>query len=598
MQESGAMRLKKTSPVIYYITKNGYSLAKKIKSLYVDAKITKFKTPALLKDWKKKRLLIFIMATGIVVRVIAPLLKDKKTDPAILVIDEKGDHVISLLSGHLGSANEFSKEIANFLNSQAVITTSSDLNNLPAIDLWAKGKNLFIENWDSLPKISRKLINQRHLKIYSEINIELPKEFKKVKSPKNADLIITNKNYPKGLFANGKIFLRPKNLVLGIGCNSNTSLDEIEEAVKEVLKNNLLSFESLSSVATVNKKAHEKGLIDFIKKYNLELKTYTVDEINTVEDIEKSDIVYKSIGAKAVAEPCALLASDKGMLIIKKQKRGNVTVAIAEKTLTNNNAFTTIGKIFIVGTGPGNIKHITDAAKDALRNSEYIIGYETYLNLIPDLTKNKNIISTGMTEEVQRCKKAIELAKEGKTVSIISGGDPGIYAMAGLVLELLHRSEENDDSKSINEITIEVIPGISALNACAARLGAPLMHDFASISLSDRLTSWKVIEERLIAASAADFVIVLYNPKSKGRVEHINKAVEIIKKHRKPHTPVGIVRQAMREGETIKITDLDHLLEHEIDMQTTIIIGNSQTYVWKNWIITPRGYGVKFNEKI
>lgn len=248
------------------------------------------------------------------------------------------------------------------------------------------------------------------------------------------------------------------------------------------------------------------------------------------------------------------------------------------------------GKIFIVGTGPGSLEHITPYAKKAIEESSYIVGYSTYIELLFGLIDEKRVISTGMTEEIERCKKAIELAHKGNTVSLISGGDPGIYAMAGLVFELL-KSEDSGGKSVLPQI--EVIPGISALNACASRLGAPLMHDFAAISLSDRLTPWDIIVRRLEAAASADFVIVLFNPKSRGRIEHINRAVSIIQKYRISTTPVGIVKQAMRQGEIIIVTDLQNMLNYDIDMQTTIIIGNSQTYTWLNWMVTPRGYLIR-----
>ncbi len=213
-----------------------------------------------------------------------------------------------------------------------------------------------------------------------------------------------------------------------------------------------------------------------------------------------------------------------------------------------------------------------------------------------------------MTKEIDRCRKAVELALIGKKVSVISGGDPGIYAMAGLVFETL-RSEAlklqtsglphsrvsglQGSALSPSELSVEIVPGISALNAAASRLGAPLMHDFASISLSDRLTPWELIEKRLHAAASAGFVIVLYNPKSKGRVEHFSRAVEIIGKYRKSETPVGIVKGAMRAGEQVTISDLSGVLDHDIDMQTTVIFGNSKTFVWNGRMITPRGYESK-----
>lgn len=201
-------------------------------------------------------------------------------------------------------------------------------------------------------------------------------------------------------------------------------------------------------------------------------------------------------------------------------------------------------------------------------------------------------MSSGMRQEVDRCAKAVELAHMGKTVAVICSGDPGIYAMAGLVFEILQKSGDKNNKEKLPDV--EIIPGIPALSACAARLGAPLMHDFAAVSLSDLLTPWELIEKRLEAAASADFVIVIYNPKSKGRQEHIKNARDIILKHRGPHTPVGIVKAATREQETVAITDLKHMLDNDIDMQSTVIIGNSHTFTWKDWIITPRGYSKKY----
>ena len=191
-----------------------------------------------------------------------------------------------------------------------------------------------------------------------------------------------------------------------------------------------------------------------------------------------------------------------------------------------------------------------------------------------------------MMKEVDRARQCLELAASGKKVALVSGGDPGIYAMAGLVFEL---ARERNDS-----VRIEVIPGIAALNACAARLGAPLMHDFAAISLSDLLTPWPLIEKRLEAAASADFVIVLYNPKSKKRTAHIERAREIVLAQRGPETPVGIVTAATRENEVVTLTTLEKMLEAEIGMQSCVIIGNSATFAWREFMVTPRGYAGKY----
>jgi len=215
-----------------------------------------------------------------------------------------------------------------------------------------------------------------------------------------------------------------------------------------------------------------------------------------------------------------------------------------------------------------------------------IVGYKTYIEIIKPLIEDKEVVFTGMRHEVERCMRSIQSALEGKIVSIVCSGDPGIYGMAGLVFELL-RKQYGD---TIPDIDIEVVPGVPALNACASSLGAPLMHDFVSISLSDLLTPWDVIEKRVMAAAEADFVMVIYNPKSKNRTDQIVKTKEIISRYRRPDTPVGIVRNAKRIDEEITITTLEDMPDHNIDMQSTVIIGNSQTFIWNGLIVTPRGY--------
>lgn len=595
------------SITIYYITKNSYNLAKRLAGLFPDAVTEKFSSHKIAAAWNSSKILIFIMATGIVVRTIAPLIKDKKKDPAVVVLDEKGRYAISLLSGHLGGANKVAKEIADFLDGRAVITTASDINEMISIDLWAKEKDLIIENWDTLPKISTRFLNNGKLNVYSDVDIKLPDDFQKIDNPDLADVLITNKIFNiQNPASNILLYLRPKNLVIGIGCNSGTSAEEIEGSVKRVLDEHNLSFLSVKSIATIDIKGNEQGLLQFAAKYNLPLVAFTADELNSaishkLSAISFSEAAFKATGAYAVAEPAALLASENDELLVAKQKIGNVTIAVAELVAPIfQHSITPI--LYIVGTGPGSIEHITPYAQNAIRRSDIIVGYGTYLELIKDLIKDKKVVSTGMTQEIDRCKKAVELALSGKTVSVISGGDPGIYAMAGLVFEILKDrnvlSVMRNEIKGSNasRIAVRVIPGISALNACAARLGAPLMHDFAVISLSDRLTSWELIEKRLTAAAMSDFVTVLYNPKSMGRPDHINKARAIFLRHRSAETPVGIVKSAMRENENVIITNLRDMLNYNIDMQTTVIIGNSQTIIWNNLMITPRGYEKKFNE--
>ena len=242
--------------------------------------------------------------------------------------------------------------------------------------------------------------------------------------------------------------------------------------------------------------------------------------------------------------------------------------------------------ISVIGTGPGAGEHLTGAAREAILASDVVIGYKTYLDLVTDLLEGKEVVSSSMMQEVDRCARAFELAEEGKRVALVSGGDPGIYAMAGLVYEM---AVEKDSG-----VAIEIIPGIAAINGCAARLGAPLMHDFAAVSLSDLLTDWELIEKRLHGVASTDFVTALYNPRSKRRQEHLVKAREIFLQYRPGTTVVGIVTGATRDNEVVVVTDLEHLLDEEIGMQSTVLIGNRTTFAWHGKMITPRGYKGKY----
>ncbi len=246
------------------------------------------------------------------------------------------------------------------------------------------------------------------------------------------------------------------------------------------------------------------------------------------------------------------------------------------------------GKLTIVGLGPGGVEHLTPAARVALEASGVVVGYRTYLDLIPELLVGREVVSSGMRQEVERCREALERARAGASVALVSSGDPGIYGMAGLALELLDGEE----------LDVEIVPGVSAVQAAAARLGAPLMHDFAVISLSDLLTPWELIRRRLRAAAEADFVVALYNPKSHGRTTQLAEAREILLAHRPPSTPVGIVRNACRPGETVTVTDLGTLLDHPVDMLSVVIVGNASTTVDSaGRMVTPRGYEVQGTRK-
>jgi precorrin-3B C17-methyltransferase len=251
------------------------------------------------------------------------------------------------------------------------------------------------------------------------------------------------------------------------------------------------------------------------------------------------------------------------------------------------------GKLFIVGVGPGHHDHMTFRAKKVIEESDTIVGYTTYVKLVQDLIAGKDVYEYAMTQEVERAQQCIDLAKEGKIVSLVSSGDPGIYGMAGLIYETL--AESGWDPKT--GLQVEIVPGVSALNSCSAIIGSPLMTDFAVLSMSDLLVPWEIIVKRVEAAAQGDFVIVIYNPSSKKRIHQLQETRKIILKYRKPSTPVAIIKGAYRESQTVVLTDLENLEKHsdKLGMISTVIVGNSSTYNYKDLMINPRGYKSKYN---
>ena len=244
-----------------------------------------------------------------------------------------------------------------------------------------------------------------------------------------------------------------------------------------------------------------------------------------------------------------------------------------------------MGKISVVGIGPGSLDDMTYRARRTIEEATTVVGYKRYVDLIAELVEGKTVLDTGMTQEIDRCRAALKAASEGETVVVISSGDAGIYGMAGLVLELLVKVDEAERPEFGG-----VIPGVSAMSSAAGLLGAPIMHDFVVISLSDLLTPWEIIQERAELAAQGDFVTALYNPRSNKRVGQINAVQEIFLRHRAPETPVGIVTGASRTNEAVLISTLGEFTKEDINMFSLVIIGNSKTRQVGDWMITPRGY--------
>jgi precorrin-3B C17-methyltransferase len=250
----------------------------------------------------------------------------------------------------------------------------------------------------------------------------------------------------------------------------------------------------------------------------------------------------------------------------------------------------THGTLSIVGIGPGAQQHTTPEALKAIQEADLIVGYITYIKLVRPLIEGKEVIRTGMTEEIGRARAAVERARGGAKVAIISSGDAGVYGMASLVFQVL----QEEGWKRGDSPEVRFVPGMTALNSCGSLVGAPFGHDFCAISLSDLLTPWSVIRKRLEMAAAADFVVALYNPASGRRQRQIVEAQEILRKERVGATPVALVKSAYRKLQTVELSDLDHFLEYEIGMLTTVIVGSSQTFMFEGYMVTPRGYTNKY----
>jgi cobalt-precorrin 5A hydrolase / precorrin-3B C17-methyltransferase len=555
--------------------------------------------------WHDHKAFIFCLATGAVVRLIAPLLEDKNTDPAIIVIDELGKYSISLCGGHSGGADHITRVISKLLTNTEVITGSSISSQLPAIDImgkpfgWQRGSG----DWNA---VSAVISRGEKIAIFQDCGTTLWQN----NLPENHDFILTN--YQKYDNIKAQIYISAKNQInsdnslpqvqwyprtlwIGIGCERGTSKKIIAQAIADTFTKHNLSEKAIAGLATIDIKADEQGILEYCSDRHFPLITYSAEILKTIPVPTPSNIVLEEVGTASVAEASALKAAEKEQLLVTKeihkydQQKGAVTVAIAQAKLEYTDRK---GEIYLVSTGPGNINQITPAGQAAIKQADAIIGYGLYIDLIqPLLSPHQIIEKMPITQEIQRAERAIFLAKWGLNVALISSGDIGIYAMGGLVLEQLEQQQWDGKKPAI-----QIFPGITALQSAASRVGTPLMHDFCAISLSDLLTPWPVIEKRLNAAAKADFVTALYNPKSQTRTQQIEIAQTIFLKYRHPETPVAIVKSAYREEEQIYLTNLRDFLTKPIDMLTVILIGNQSTRIYENWMITPRGYMEKIRD--
>jgi cobalt-precorrin 5A hydrolase / precorrin-3B C17-methyltransferase len=518
---------------------------------------------------------VLFAAVGVAVRVAGPLLSDKRTDPALVCVDEGGRFAVAVAGGHLRAGNQLAEEVARLLGALPVVTTATDATGLPALDTLAG----FIAAGD-VAGVTRALLDGEPVEVRSDLpdwplpggltasGRVVPRQARH-HAPGFFEILLTDRSV---IPEDGLAVLHPPSLVAGMGASGGAPPEEAAALLAEALSGAGLARASLAEVATLDRKASEPALVTL----GLPLRVYPADRLATQPVPHPSAVVERAVGTPSVCEAAALLAAGPGgELVLAKQAGPHVTVALARRRRPR-------GHLAVVGLGPGEPRHRTPAATEAVRQAEVVIGYGPYLAQAADLlTAGQEVVDSPIGEELGRAARAVAEAEAGRRVALVCSGDAGVYALASIVFD--HAVGDGN-----TDADIEVVPGVTAAVSAASLLGAPLGHDHAAVSLSDLLTPWDDIERRLEAAAVADLVLSLYNPRSRGRPDHLERARAILLAHRRPDTPVGIVTDAYRPGQRVELTTLGELDPERVGMTTTVIIGSSTTRALSGRMVTPR----------
>ena len=573
--------------------------------------------------------IVGVCASAVLIRGVAKSISDKKTEPALVAVAEDGSAVVPLLGGHHG-ANDMARKISELLGVDPAITTSGDIRFGISLDEPPEG--FVLANPEDVKEFSVSMLAGESLMISSDENhscLDYVRGIKTIGSDHKQVFYnwLKVSNLPFSAFENLQISLtskavsgskehlvyHPKTIVVGVGCERGTDPEELISLVRNTLKKNMIAPESVAAVVSIDLKSDEPAIHALTEKLvdkpgessPARFFDAAVLEEQTPKLRNPSKAVFKEVGCHGVAEGAALAAAGKsGKLVIPKKKSKHATCAVAESAelIDPQKTGKSQGTLFIVGTGPGSPKWRLPEAEEMLKNSSDWVGYGLYLDLIADLNKNRfgkekhRLHRFELGQEEKRVRHALNLAAQGKIVALISSGDPGIYAMATLVFEMLERTDTEPDKHSEwSRIRVVSTPGISAMQAAGALAGAPLGHDFCSISLSDLLTPWDTIKSRIIAAAKSDFVIAFYNPVSSKRINQLSEAHEILLKHRSPDTPVILAHNLGRSGERVNVVTLACMEPSEVNMLTVVIVGSSQSKKIQlpNGVVrvyTPRGY--------
>lgn len=543
--------------------------------------------------WLQLQLLVAAVASGALIRSLAPLLRDKYRDPAVLLLDGSGCHVIPLLGSHGRHGDQLAAAMAAFRGGQVWRSGYSSGSGQLALDCfgsslgWQRG----LGSWDELVKA---FAQRKGMALVQESGSPSWRATAAAERLQPADPLPPGEPwlYVGHRTATGATaHWHPPVLWLGLGCERHTHPVVLEAAVEKSLVSAGLAAAAVAGVASLDRKGDEPGLLALCQQHQWPLKIFTADHLAAIPVPNGSPVVARQVGTPSVAEAAALAAAGTGARLLApktvvrgERASGAATCAVA---LATSPWAPARGALDVIGSGPGALDQLTPAARAALAAATTWVGYGPYLDRLEPLRAPHQLRLDGVLgKEQERCATALAMACQGQRVALVSSGDSGIYGLAGLaVARWLDLPEQDRPGFAVH-------PGISALQMAAARLGGPLMHDFCVISLSDKLTPWATIRQRLHAAALGDFVVALYNPRSKERVRQLQEARRILLAERSGSTPVAICRQLARPEEQITLTTLAALESSTVDMLTLVLVGNSQTRRQGPWLVTPRGYAM------
>jgi cobalt-precorrin 5A hydrolase/precorrin-3B C17-methyltransferase len=518
--------------------------------------------------WPRLDAAVFFLATGATVRLVAPLLADKRTDPGVVCVDEARRFAVALCGGHEGGANALAERVGGLLGAQPVVTTATDATATTGVHDLAAALDAVV---DGDPAAAGRALLDGTAVVENPLRFPLPPlPDGRQGHLANVRITVTDRLDP------GATRVVPPTLVVGIGSARGVPAAAVTAALRRIETEHGFDLRAVRAYASVDLKADEAGILAAIAP--AQLRTYPAEVLARVAVPNPSEVVHAEVGTPSVAEAAALhAAAELGggapvELVVEKLKGDNVTVAAAR--------IRPRGRLAIVGLGPGAADLRVPRAETELRRASVVVGLDQYVDQVRHLLRpGTEIRASGLGDEEQRAADAVALAAKGRAVALIGSGDAGVYAMASPALQ-----------QAGADIEVVGVPGVTAALAAASLLGAPLGHDHVLISLSDLHTPWPVIEKRIAAAAEADLVTCFYNPRSRDRHWQLGAGLDAFRAHRPPTTPVGAVRQAGRPGQRVWTAPLADFDPAEVDMLTTVVVGSSATRMVAGRMVTPRGY--------